>query len=391
MNPSVAVVAQVVFWSAALAFVHSYLLYPLIVFLLARRGAASASTDRQNSAHPKVSLLVAAYNEELVIRRKVENCLALRYPGERIEIVIASDGSTDHTMAIAEEYSSRGVRVLAYPLRRGKPATLDRAVLQTDGDILVFSDANTLLDADAIEMLVRHFADERIGAVCGELILESPGGSGREEERYWRYEQRLKATESAAGTALGANGGIYAIRRGLFEPLPDNLLIDDFVIPMRAVEKGFRVAYDRQAVAREETAPDAAAEFRRRVRIGAGGFQAIWLLRRLLNPRRGFVCFAFFSHKVLRWLGPFLLLAAFLSSLLLASRPIYALAVILQLGFYGGATAGALIEQSGRSCRLLRPLYYFVMINLALAVGFVRWLRGTQHAAWERTARRQAN
>jgi cellulose synthase/poly-beta-1,6-N-acetylglucosamine synthase-like glycosyltransferase len=384
---------------SALALVHSYVLYPIILFAVASRRQMDDQRSPTRHAErgipplgprPRVSLLVAAYNEETVIRSKIENSLALRYPKELLEIVIASDGSTDRTVPIAEEYSDRGVTVCAYAERRGKPATLDRALGRTSGEILVLSDANTFLDAGSVEMLVRHFVEERVGAVCGELILETPGGSVGEEERYWRYEQTLKVMESATGTALGANGGIYAIRRSLLDGIPENLLIDDFVIPMRAVEKGFRIVYDPEAVGREETAPDAASEFRRRIRIGAGGFQALWLLRGLLNPRRGFVSFAFFSHKLLRWLGPFFLLAMLASSLLLASKPAYAVAASVQGGLYALAAAGALMERSGRTGGPLRKPFYFVMINAALIIGCVRWMLGTQRAAWERTARREA-
>jgi len=250
------------------------------------------------------------------------------------------------------------------------------------------SDANTHMDPKAAWRLARWFCDRDVGAVCGRLILTDPLRGGNVDGVYWKYETFLKRCESRLGALLGSNGAIYALRRSVLDPLPADTIVDDFVIPLRAALKtGCRIVYDAMAVAHEETPPGLGDEFRRRSRIGAGGFQSLGLLWPLLDPRRGWLAFTFFSHKVLRWLGPFLLAGALLGSLLLSAQPFYRGCLLAQVVFYTLAAGGVLLPPRPAPLKAVRLATMFAGMNLALLVGFVRWARGRQAAAWHRTAR----
>jgi len=331
-------------------------------------------------------MVIAAYNEEKVISDKLENCLAIDYPKDKFEIIVGSDGSSDRTNEIVSSYEASGVKLINYTDRRGKTSVLNRTIPQAGGEIVVLSDANSMYEPDAVRKLVRHFVYERIGAVCGKLVLRTRDKKQVEEGLYWKYECVLKSMESDLGALLGANGGIYAIRRELFEPIPDGTIVDDFVIAMKVKEKGFDVIYDQEAIAYEDAAHDVKAEFTRRIRIGAGCFQAIPLTRSLLNPKRGFVAFAYWSHKILRWNVPFFLIAAFVSNMLLLGNPFYLFLFILQSLFYTFALIGHVLNRR-RSGKIFSIPYYFGSMNLALLFGFFRFITKTQKVTWKRTER----
>jgi hypothetical protein len=227
-----------------------------------------------------------------------------------------------------------------------------------------------------------------VGVACGRLVLTDPVSGGNVDSLYWKYETFLKKCEGRLGALLGANGGIYAIRRELFTPIPDQTIVDDFVIPLLArLLSGCAIVYDRRAVAREETPPTIRSEFHRRSRIGAGGFQSIGLLWRLLHPRHGWVAFTFLSHKIFRWLCPFCMVGLMASNLLLWHRPFFQAALAVQAGFYLASLLAALVPARVRLLRPLRLATMFTGMNAALLVGFWRWLRGNQQAAWKRTLR----
>jgi cellulose synthase/poly-beta-1,6-N-acetylglucosamine synthase-like glycosyltransferase len=259
---------------------------------------------------------------------------------------------------------------------------------QIDTELVILSDANTQIERDAARTLARWFSDPRVGAVCGRLVLTDPATGKNADGLYWRYETFLKKCEARLGALLGSNGSIYAIRRQLYVPIPPNTIVDDFVIPLLAkLRTNFRIVYDCDAVASEETAADIRGEFQRRARIGAGGFQAIALLWRLMSPARGWLAFAFVSHKVMRWLCPLALLAMLVSSTAAAfTAPAYRLALIAQILFYLASLAAALLPRA-RSLRPLKLATMFTSMNAALAVGFCRWVGGVRSGAWERTAR----
>jgi cellulose synthase/poly-beta-1,6-N-acetylglucosamine synthase-like glycosyltransferase len=377
-------------WGCAALVAYSYAIYPALVYLAARLlGSKPAPPAQGNDADlPYISLLIAAYNEEAVIGRRIENALEMDYPREKLEIVVASDGSDDGTCEVVRRYESGNVRLLDFPQRRGKANVLNDALSQIPSPIVLLSDANTFTDAVAAKALVRWFSDEQVGAVCGKLVLTDPASGKNVDSLYWKYETFLKIQESRLGALLGSNGAIYAIRRQQFCPIPNNTIVDDFVIPLLIKQRhGSRIIYDCDAVAYEETAPDVAGEFRRRARIGAGGWQAIGILWRLLNPARGWVAFSFLSHKILRWLCPFFLLVLMLSTLLLARRPLYQGLLLAQVLLYVAAFVGVFVPRRFPLSRLLRLANMFVGMNAALFVGFFRWARGPQTGMWKRTRR----
>ncbi len=372
-----------------MAVLASYVGYPVLLFVFSRCFGRRPDRPVENRADlPTVSLLIAAYNEELDIEARILNALQIDYPREKFEIVIASDGSTDATNAIVARYAPQGVRLLDYPTNRGKTTVLNESVPRLCGEIVVLSDANTEMAPDAIRRLAAWFQQPDVGVVCGRLVLSDPHTGRNVDGLYWKYETFLKKCESRLGALLGSNGAIYAIRKNLFPVVQPGTLIDDFVIPLDAKRRsGCRIIYDDQAVAREETAPTIRAEFRRRIRIGAGGFQSIGMLWPLLSPARGWVALTFLFHKILRWTCPFFMLGALLANLFLIGEPLYAALFVAQFAFYTLAVAGHWLPAGPRMLRFLRLPTMFVTMNAALFLGFFRWLLRPQTGTWVRTDR----
>jgi cellulose synthase/poly-beta-1,6-N-acetylglucosamine synthase-like glycosyltransferase len=373
------------FWSSLLLIAYTYVAYPVLLWVacrLRRLMERTPAADASPVEWPAVTMLVAAHNEAGVIREKIANCLAVDYPADRFRVVIASDGSVDGTNEIVAACSDPRIQLIAYSQRRGKIATLNATIPALEDEILVMSDANTMYAPDAVRALVRHFADRRVGCVCGELVLESPDGGGSGEGLYWKYETLLKRMESKLGFLLGATGGIFAMRKSLFRPLPTSTIVEDFVTAMKILEDGHRVCYEPGARATETTAPSMRDEMRRKSRIGAGGFQAIGMTAAMLNPLRGMPALGYWSHKIVRWFVPFLMLGALLANVALATEPIYALFLVAQALAYAIGVQGLLPRPMDH--RLVRPVRYFFMMNLALFIGFFRFLRGTQRVTWER-------
>jgi cellulose synthase/poly-beta-1,6-N-acetylglucosamine synthase-like glycosyltransferase len=379
----------VVFWICAVLVAYSYAIYAVLVWCLARWfGRSSSAPPQDPELWPQVTLLIAAYNEQAVIEERIHNALAMDYPVDRLEIVIGLDGCSDGTAAIVRRFEDRGVRLLDYSQRRGKASVLNAAITGVEGEIVLMSDANTDIDPQAARQLVRWFGDQRIGAVVGRLILTDPRSGRNADGLYWKYETFLKKCEGRLGALLGANGAIYAIRRELYVPIPPDTIVDDFVVPLLAkLRSGSTIIYEPDAVAREETAPSITSEFHRRARIGAGGFQSIALLWKLLDPRRGWIAFTFFSHKVLRWLCPFFLIGLLVSNAILWNRPFFAWTLGAQIAFYGMSLLAAFAPNGVKLPRLVRLMTMFTSMNAALLVGFVRWMRKRQNAAWRRTDR----
>jgi cellulose synthase/poly-beta-1,6-N-acetylglucosamine synthase-like glycosyltransferase len=389
--------AEVFFWCAALLLLHTYFFYPLCLFALEgvaqvfhtvrfMRKGGERRRELPAGPVPTVSLVVAAYNEASCIRQKLENSLALDYPAERFEVLIGSDGSTDGTEEIVRQCKDERVRLSSAP-RAGKTTVLNRCIPLAKGDIIVLSDANTIIEPDAIRALVRHFEDPEVGAVCGKLRLYNPTKQDYEESAYWSYESLIKFYEGKRGAVVGANGGLYAIRRTLFTQLPPSTIVDDFVIPLRILEKGYKVVYEAGAVAHEETTEDYGKEFGRRARIAAGNFQSLRMVPGLLLPTAGFPAFAFWSHKLLRWCAPGLMVAALVANVFLLDSLFYRFTLFSQALFYALAYLGKQGVLKGTGRRIASMAYYFVTMNLAIVVGFWRFLRNAQKAAWDRTAR----
>lgn len=391
--------AEVFFWCSALLLAHTYFLYPLSLFVLdgaaqvarnvraMRGGEPRRGLATGRGPAPSVSLVVAAYNEVSCIEQKLENSLALDYPADRFEVVIGSDGSTDGTNERVLRCRDERVRLSPAP-RAGKTTVLNRCIPTAKGDIVVLSDANTMIEPEAIQKLVRHFEDPEVGAVCGKLRLYNPTKQDYEESAYWSYESLIKMYEGRRGAVVGANGGLYAIRRTLFTELPASTIVDDFVIPLRILEKGYKVAYEEEAVAHEETTEDYGKEFGRRARIAAGNFQSLRMVPGLLLPTAGFPAFAFWSHKLLRWCAPALMGLALIANLFLLDSVFYRFTLLGQGLFYALAYMGKVgVLKRGAVKRVASVAYYFTTMNLAIVVGFWRFLRNSQRAAWDRTAR----
>jgi cellulose synthase/poly-beta-1,6-N-acetylglucosamine synthase-like glycosyltransferase len=277
--------------------------------------------------------------------------------------------------------------VYPFSQRRGKVTVLNELVARSTQPILIFSDANTEFDGRAIRRLVRHFRAPQVGVVCGELVLTAHGNDKNDDHTYWRYESWLKSRESSVGGLLGANGGIYAMRREAFVPPPGDTIVDDFVIAMAAYRRGFRLLYDQEALAYEEVAPDLRGEFRRRVRIGIGNYQALRTLFHLLSPLRGMLFFTYLSHKVMRWFVPHLLLTALIASACLWADPLYRGVFLLQLAGYLWVAISYFLMRGISTPRIVRIPTYVVVLNAALLIGFGRFISGQYSAAWKRTDR----
>ena len=386
MSADVLVAIQICFWFCLAAVGYTYATYPLVLAALAR--PRTKLTPPVFADSPNVSVLIAAHNEERFIEEKVRNTVESSYPQDRLEIAVASDGSSDRTAELVRGLQHPNIRLFDYADRRGKSTVLNATLPELSGEIIVLSDANTLFERDAISRLVRWFADPTIDAVCGRLVLTDPATGQNVDSLYWRYETYLKKKEARLGALLGANGAIYAIRRDRYVPIPNNTIVDDFVIPLLSkLHYRGRIVYDEEAVAFEETPAEIGSEFRRRARIGTGGYQSLALLWRLLSPRFGWTAFAFFSHKVLRWVAPFLLIGAFVANLFLLGLPLYRWLLAAQMLFYLASFAGAQVRGTGLPFRLLRLASMFTSMNAALFVGFWRWLTLPQTGTWQRTAR----
>jgi cellulose synthase/poly-beta-1,6-N-acetylglucosamine synthase-like glycosyltransferase len=390
---------KLLFWASLGLILYSYVFYALVLLAMAslwqvwrdlRFGLTRANRRGEHASEtPLVSFVFSAHNEEAIIGDKLRNCQEMEYPRDRLEILVGCDGCGDRTAEIVSAANLPNLRLFEYRQRSGKPATLNRLVSEARGEIVVFSDANTMFAPGALRALVRHFPGSGIGCVCGEMRLAARQGGPRTEGAYWRYETFLKFLESRLNMMVGANGGIFAIRREMFTPLPDGAIIDDFLISMRIRARGQRVIYDPEATAEEQTS-STAQEFRRRVRIGAGNLDALKYTWRLLSPTAGWVSLAYWSHKICRWLVPFALLAGFAAAIALARERLYAV--------FAGATAvlflmawiGYRLERGGVRTRALSVPYYFVSLNLALLLGFVSYFFGRQTGVWSPTSRELA-
>jgi cellulose synthase/poly-beta-1,6-N-acetylglucosamine synthase-like glycosyltransferase len=363
------------FWLAVGLIVYTFVGYPILIDLLARlRPRASLTADIE----PAVTLLIPAYNEQTVIAAKIENSLALDYPVDKLNILVIADGSNDETVRIAGRYPA--VRVAFRPERRGKAAAVNRVMPLVSSGVVLFSDANTMFAPGTLRAMVRHFADPAVGGVTGEKRVHG-GGEGL----YWRYESFLKTRDSQVSSVMGAAGEIFALRREAFQAPEEDSVIEDFVLSMRLVANGWRVIYEPAAVAYEPPSPSLAADWGRRTRIAAGGFQSIARLPEMLDPRRGLVAWQYISHRVLRWaVTPFLLPVALVLNLLLWPKRFYRLLLFGQLLFYGLSLLGFGKAQRGRSQGIAYAAFYFCLANLAAIAGFLRYATGRQPVTWRK-------
>ncbi len=374
---------QVFFWTCVCVLGYVYAGYPLLVYLVSvlfPKNIASAEIE------PRVTVLITAFNEEGSIREKLENTLKIDYPAEKLDILVASDGSTDKTDSIVEEFVSRGVRLFRQEGRVGKTTTQNNAVKEALGEIILFSDATTAYREDVFRHLLPAFADGSVGCVAGRLIYVDDDSTtvGRGAKSYWGYETFIKIAESRACSLIGASGCLYAVRKSAYEHMYAEAC-SDFLICTSIYRKGLRSVFAPDAVCFEHTNRRAADELKMRVRVISQTFTDLWRNRDMLNPlKSGFFAVELISHKVLRYAVPFILLAFFITSIVLAgSSALYAAAFAFQVMFYSLAFIGWLLERAGKRLYLLAMPLYFVLANVASVIGFYKFLRGETYARWE--------
>lgn len=396
MNPETILVAKFVFWFSILLVVYPYVLYPLVLFLTysvtqAWRDLRYLGSPRNRrtetpslSALPGVSIIVPAYNEEKVLPGKIENLCDVDFPRERLQVIFVSDGSQDGTNQILQNLRGENYLCILLDDRKGKANALNQAVARATNEILVFCDASTIFEVDAIKKLVRHFSDPEVGAVCGAVRYQAGADAQQTEGAYWKYESALRMMEARLGAILNASGCIYALRRECFSPIPQSTILEDFVIPMRARRLGFSVLYDSEAVAIEFPASTVSGEFTRRVRLAVGSFRAVGDLVRV--PWKGFTPFALISHKLLRWLVPFFAITLLASNVMLMRSPSYRLALAAQVLFYCWAGLGFFFYQHMRRVRYGLVPYFLFAMHLAFIVGFFRCLVGSDRAVWQKVS-----
>jgi cellulose synthase/poly-beta-1,6-N-acetylglucosamine synthase-like glycosyltransferase len=389
---------EVLFWTSIALIIYSYFVYPLCLFFFSGIKQAFSDTkylwrrrqrriiDREDL--PAVSIIIAAYNEESCIKSRVENLLTLDYPADKLTFLIGSDGSNDNTPAILSQFNVKNLQVHIFEENRGKMSVLNELVEHTKDDFIIFSDANTHFQKDVIQQLTRHFNNEKIGAVCGELHLVDGDSGDNKDNVYWRYEQILKFHESRLNALQGANGAIYAIRKSLFIPLPANTIVDDFQIAMNIAKQGFRLVYDPEAIAIEEIAPNLKEEEGRRIRIGLGNYQALFKMPWALNPLLGWRFIAYLSHKVCRWFVPHFMLLTFLSNIALLEQTFYQVTFLGQVLFYLIAFYGIKRQSNNKKISSLIALVaFFVAMNFALMRGFIKYFSSNVQGTWQRTTR----
>jgi glycosyltransferase involved in cell wall biosynthesis len=372
------------FWVCVSLIGYVYLGYPLLMRMLAHWKRSTPPTTP--AIWPKVSLIVAAYNEERVLAAKLANSLVLDYPADRLEILVASDGSTDRTDAIAGKFAGRGVRLLRVEGRQGKTAAQNAAVAAAKGEIVVFSDANALYEPDAIRRLVAHYTNPSVGCVEGRRadFVATPSATGRAEVSYRDWESRIKTWESGVLSCTGATGPIYAVRRSLYVPL-DPAMISDFMEPLLIMcRHGKRQVFEVAAVSREAVLSDLRDEFRRKVRIMTRCLNSLRMAPEVVNPlRNGWFALQVISHRLLRWWVPVFALTAFGANLCLLDRPFYRATLILQGVFAAAAVLGWRLDRLRIGPACVRLPYAFCAANLAALIAFGNCLLGRNIVTWQ--------
>lgn len=370
-----------VFAAAALA--YTYVAYPVVLMLLG--GQSRRACDL--STLPTVSVIIPFHNEERWVAQKLHNTLTWDYPRDRLQIVAVSDGSTDRTREILQEFRDRAT-IVTYSPRRGKPTALNLGVQHATGEMLLFTDANVLVHPAAIGKLMERYDDPSIGGVCGNIALQAEGADEPlGEGLYMQYERWLYGQESRALTMVGVDGALFSIRRDLFAALPVDTITDDFAIALRVVGHRKRIVYEPAARGVEIVVPDVKAEFRRKVRMIAGGYQALWRYRAQISPcAQPTVAWQLLSRKLFRWLVPIFLVVAFAAAFAGRHHPMLAVAAGIQGGFYMLALGGW-VSQTLRRWMPVYVAYYFCAVNVAAALGLWRYLLGRQSVIWQKVQR----
>lgn len=371
------IAAKYIFWASVLLFIYTYAGYPALM------GAARiffGKKVKKGGNLPSVTVIIAGYNEEASIVRKLRDMLAQDYPADRFEVIFASDGSNDGTVEAAKSFGPR-VTVIEFRQRRGKVSVLNDAVKRAAGEVLVFSDSRQTYERGAIRALVACLNDPDVGAVSGELMLKSKtAGFGPSVASYWEYEKKVRRAESETGSVMGVTGAIWAMRRSLFEAYPPDTLLDDLYQPMRVVLKGYRVVFEPAARAFDEASGSRVNEIRRKARTIAGNWQIFSSMEGVLNPFANRSFFQFVSHKLLRVLVPFFLAAALISNLALSSEPLYRTALYAQAAFYALCVMSIVLPAS----KAFKLFSAFTILNYSAVVGFIKYFSNSQEVLWKK-------
>ena len=399
MNGSLTLCLEVIFWFALFVVFYTYLGYGIVLYILVKLKElfvkpVKYSLPASNDELPEVTLFITAFNEEDVVDEKMENSLELDYPADKLRLVWITDGSNDNTNERLKEYPE--VTVHFQPLRQGKTAAMTRGMTLVDTPLVVFTDANTMVNREAIREIVLAFRNPKVGCVAGEkriAVQAKDGAAAGGEGIYWKYESTLKALDARLYSAVGAAGELFAVRRELFETMEPDTLLDDFILSLRITMKGYIIAYCTNAYAIESGSADMREEEKRKVRIAAGGLQSIRRLRPLLNPfRYGVLSFQYTSHRVLRWsVTPFLLFALLplnVAILLTGGSPVfYGVLLVLQVFFYGLGYWGYYLSTRQIKNKLLFIPYYFLFMNINVLRG-IRYLKKKRGSGtWEKAKR----
>jgi len=374
---------KILFWGSLLMLGYVYIGYPILVFLLS---ILRNKKVRKQTFQPYVTILIAAYNEGETIDETIKNKLHLDYPREKIEIIVISDGSTDKTEDIVKKYDSQGVKLMRQEIRSGKTAALNSAAPHAVGDILVFSDANSIYDKTALQKLVQNFNDPTVGYVTGKMIYTNPDGTivGDGCSAYMKYENFLRKYETNIGSIVGVDGGIDAIRKRLYQPMNQDQL-PDFILPLKVIEQGFRVVFEPEAILKEKSLNTAGKEYKMRVRVTLRALWALYDMAKLLNFKKyGLYSWQLLSHKSLRYLCFLFLIIFYISNLYLWPENLFIKIIfVLQNAFYVNALVGHIKEKSGNSSGPLYLPYFFTLINVAAAHAFIKFLLGQKIVTWK--------
>lgn len=389
------------FWISLAIIVYTFIGYGAVLLCLVKIKRLFKSKEKninqRQASLPTCSVLIAAYNEEAFIRQKIENTIALNYPSELLKIFIVADGSTDQTTEIIKNYPQ--VNLLFTHSRKGKVHAINRAMQFIESEIVVFTDANTFLNKDALMNICRNYTNPNVGGVAGEkrIYMDTEAdASTAGENMYWKYESKLKEWDSELNTAIGAAGELFSIRRKLYQSVPENTILDDFIISMRIATQGFKIVYEPKAYAIETSSSCINEELKRKIRIAAGGIQSMVALKSILNPfKYPLLSFQYISHRVLRWsITPFLLLVALILNITIVadatiSTPIYQCLLIGQITFYSLAIFGLILEKKKLKFKLAFVPYYFCVMNYSIIAGLFKYLKNEQSAVWDKAIRRE--
>ena len=387
--------STILFWFLLIGVLYTYAGYGILAWIWVKIRGKRESPVNPDGELPSLAVIVPAYNEAGILAEKIQNSLALDYPAHRWKLVVVTDGSSDQTPDIAASHS--GILHMHQPERRGKVAAINRVVALLDSvDILVFCDANTMLNREALRFLVAHYAEPRVGGVSGEKkVLPGKGREVAEEGIYWKYESALKKLDSSVYSIVGAAGELFSMRRELYSPIPEDTILDDFIISMQICEKGYVVRYEPRAIAAETPSLTIEDEKIRKVRISAGAFQSLYRIGYIANPfKYGVLGFQFLSRRVMRWvfcplaLPLLLILNGWLYYRSASPEWLYGTLLVLQVAFYGMAMVGALTqERKWVFLKIFALPHYFFFMNFSVWQGFFRFINGRQSALWQKARR----